>query len=205
MATLRLDAHARALIALAAEGDRRHPSIQRSSPRRRKTIVPRTSARAPLLGTPTKNQAPTWSPTGDRLAFERFRRSTGHLAIFTVRLDGTGLRRIPPWRLDASQPDRSPNGRWIAFRTQETSDRRGDIALVRPSGNRLHIITSGSGKWQSCSFSPNGKRITAGHAPGHGAAGNADVYTMKVDGTDLQNVTNSNRWESAPDWGPRPT
>ncbi len=159
----------------------------------------------PTVDAPYEDQTPTWSPTGDRLAFERFRRSTDHQAIFTVRLDGTGLRRITPWRLDASQPDWSPNGRWIAFRTQESSDRHGDIALVRPSGNRLHIITSGSGKWQSCSFSPNGKRITAGHAPGHGAAGNADVYTMKVDGTDLQNITNSNRWESAPDWGPRPT
>jgi len=31
-----------------------------------------------------------------------------------------------------------------------------------------------------------------------------DVYTMNPDGSDRHNVTHSNAWESAPDWGPRP-
>ena len=36
-------------------------------------------------------------------------------------------------------------------------------------------------------------------------AGKGDVYTMNVDGTGLKDITNSNEWESAPDWGPRST
>jgi hypothetical protein len=37
----------------------------------------------------------------------------------------------------------------------------------------------GRGKWGLGSFSPNGQRIVASHSPGVGAAGNADVYSMK--------------------------
>lgn len=80
------------------------------------------------------DQAPSWAPDGSRLAFERFSEARGHQAIFTVRLDGTGVRRITPWNLDASQQYYSPDGQWIAFRSNEPSDIKGNIWLVRPNG-----------------------------------------------------------------------
>ena len=152
-----------------------------------------------------ESHAPQWAPSGNRLAFERFDHKREKQAVFTVRLDGTGVRRLTPWQMDASQPDWSPNGRWIVFRTQEQSETRGNIALVHPNGTGRHLITHGGNthKWLSCSFSPSGNRITAARVPGFGAAGNADVYTMNVDGSDRKNVTHSNAWESAPDWGSR--
>jgi TolB protein len=150
--------------------------------------------------------APTVAPRGKRLAFERVDEKRARNAIFTVRLDGTGLRRVTPWRIDASQPDWSPNGRWLAFRTQEQSETRGNIALVHANGTGLHRITHSRGskhKWLSCSFSPNGKKIQAGRLPGRGSAGNADIYVMNLDGSGRRNVTTSSGWESASDWGPR--
>jgi TolB protein len=154
---------------------------------------------------PLEDHAPQWAPNGKRLAFERLNHRRKKQAIFTVRLDGSGLRRLTPWRIDASQPDWSPNGRWIAFRSQEQSDTRGNILLVHPDGTKLHRITHGGGKhkWLSCSFSPNGRRIQAGRVPGLGKAGNADLYVMRLDGSGWRNVTHSNAWESASDWGPR--
>jgi Tol biopolymer transport system component len=153
--------------------------------------------------------APAWAPSGRRLSFERQKRGAEERrAVFTIRLDGTGLRRITPWWLEAAQPDWSPHGAWIAFRTQETCEDCGNIWLVHPDGTGLHAVThtpAGQGKWLSCSFSPNGHRITAGKSPGFGGAGNADVYTMGLDGSHRRNVTKSSAWESAPDWGPRPT
>jgi TolB protein len=152
-----------------------------------------------------EDSAPGVAPGGKRLAFERFDHERGKLAIFTIRLDGTRLRRLTPWRIDAAQPDWSPNGRWIAFRTQDQSETRGNIALVHPNGTGLHRITHSGGrhKWLSCSFSPNGQKIQAGRVPGSGEAGNADIYVMNLDGSGRRNVTKSNRWESASDWGPR--
>lgn len=152
------------------------------------------------------DQAPSWAPDGSHLAFERFSNAKGHQAIFTVRLDGTGVRRITPWHLDASQPDYSPDGRWIAFRSNESSDIKGNIWLVRPNGNRLHDVThtrAGEGKWQSCGFSPDGRFIVSAlNRIVGGDQQNADVYVMNLDGTGRRNVTDTPRyWESAPDWG----
>lgn len=161
----------------------------------------------PLVKQPVEDQAPSWSPDGRRLAFERFWKAREHTAIFTVRLDGTGLRRITPWWLDASQPDYSPDGRWILFRTRKSSDIAGNIQLVRPNGTHRHAVTharSGHGKWLSGSFSPNGRRITAGHTRiVDGEQLNADVFTFRIDGSGLRNVTATpDEWESALDWGP---
>jgi TolB protein len=148
--------------------------------------------------------APAWAPSGNRLAFERVDHKREKGAIFTVRLDGSKLKRVTPW-LDASQPDWSPNGRWIVFRSQKESETKGNILLVHPNGTGLHRITNGHGKfkWLSCSFSPNGKKIVAGRVPGSGQAGNADVYVMNLKGNKRRNLTKSGAWESAPDWGPR--
>jgi Tol biopolymer transport system component len=161
--------------------------------------------RDPLARQPYGDFAPAWSPNGRRLAFERFSQTTGHLAIFTVRLDGTGLRRLTPWWLDASQPDYSPNGRWILFRTRHNSDVHGNIQLVRPDGTGRHLVTHappGRGKWLSASFSPNGRRITAGYTTVEdGQQLNAEVFSFRLDGSRLRNVTTSpDLWESAVDW-----
>jgi TolB protein len=152
------------------------------------------------------DQAPSWAPDGSHIAFERFSDARGHQAIFTVRLDGTHLRRITPWHLDASQPDYSPNGRWIAFRSHEESDTKGNIWLVRPNGDDGHPITharAGRGKWQSCGFSPDGRFIvSARNRIIDGEQQNADVYVMRLDGSHRRNVTTTRPyWESAPDWG----
>jgi TolB protein len=161
----------------------------------------------PLVDHRFQDHAPTWSPNAQRLAFERYDGKTDLRAIFTVRLDGTGLRRITRWRLDGSQPDWSPNGRWILFRSKGGSDNSGNVWLVHPNGSGLHAVThtpAGTGKWASGSFSPNGKKIVDAKNPGVGKAGNADVYVMRLDGSHLRNITRSIKWESAPDWGPRP-
>lgn len=150
--------------------------------------------------------APGWAPSGRRLAFERVNDRTGHHAIFTVGMDGNGLRRITPWRLDASQPQYSPHGRWIAFRSDETSDTSGNIWLVHPDGTRLHKLThtsAGTGKWQSCAFSPDGRYVvSAENLVRRGQLQNADVYVIRVTGGAPRDVTTDpNHWDSAPDWG----
>jgi Tol biopolymer transport system component len=160
----------------------------------------------PSQSNPFVDQAPSWAPDGSRLAFERFSEARQHQAVFTVGLDGNGLERITPWRLDASQPYYSPDGRWIVFRSNEESDIKGNIWLVHPSGSGLHAIThtpAGRGKWQSCAFSPDGRYIVSALTPiVDGEQQNADVYVMRLDGTDRRNVTDtSGQWESAPDWG----
>jgi TolB protein len=147
----------------------------------------------------------TSSGRNGRIAFRRyFNEAHTRGAIFTVNPDGTAERQVTHsfGMNETTEPDWSPNGRWIAFYGPTSSDTSRHVALVHPNGTGLHTITSGPGTWGSLSFSPDGRKITASHSPGFGIAQNADVYTMNIDGTDLTNVTNSNGFESAPDWGP---
>jgi TolB protein len=151
--------------------------------------------------------APTFAPTGALLAFERRDPDSGLHAIFTVELDGTGEFQVTPWELDASQPDFSPDGEWILFRSNETSDEEGNVWLVRPDGTGALAVTdsaSGEAKWLSGSFSPDGLYITNGRTSiVDQQQQDAGVYTMRLDGSDLRDLTDDpNFWDSAPDWGP---
>jgi TolB protein len=140
-----------------------------------------------------------WSPSADRLVFQRFSdHRRGSSAIFTLRLDGTGLRRITPWG-EAQYPDWSPDGRWIVF--SHGIDAPGDLWMVRPNGTDRHTINDASDiGWISGSFSPDGTMLVWSHAP----TGTPDVYVMDGDGSNIQNLTQSPDWESGPDWGPMP-
>jgi TolB protein len=150
----------------------------------------------------SRDHAPAWSPSSDRLVFDRYSLDHRHDAIFTVAVDGSDEHRITPWRLDAAQPDWSPDGRWIVFRTQPNSEGDGDIFMVHPSGKGLHRVVGGRGEWLSCSFSPSGKKIQAGQVPRGQEA--ADIFVFDLDGSHMRNLTESNAWESASDWGPQP-
>ncbi len=155
---------------------------------------------------PTKyeDRTPQWSPDGSRLAFQRFNKTTGLFAVFTVQLDGTRARRLTPWQLGAGgNPDWSPDGRWILFQSHIEDGEPRDLCVVHPNRTDLHCLTHASEttSFLRAGFSPDGTMITTAMVPGVGAAGNADVFVMNADGSDLHDVTNTVRWDSTSDWG----
>ena len=156
-------------------------------------------------GSRNEDANPTWSPHGHRLVFFRFDEKRDKDAVFVIRTDGTHEQRITPWKRGCAQSvDWSPNGRWIL--TTCLRNGQSDLWLVHPNGANFHRVTHSAGTgltWFSSTFSPDGTQIVTSRSPGSGAAGNADVYTINLDGTGLVNITQSVRWDSAPDWGPR--
>ncbi len=154
---------------------------------------------------------PMWSPDGKRLVLgithnaPRSDKPTNHSALFVMNAEGTGVRQLTPWALDAGDhPDWSPDGKLILFRSNVDVDRKqSQIFVVRPDGRGLSQLThfrSGT-IVTSASFSPDGKWIVFGKT---GLGTNADVFVMRANGTGTRPVTRTRRWESAPDWGPAP-
>ncbi len=148
-----------------------------------------------------------FSPDGKRFVYERANSPLAqpplHRALFVASADGSGDHRITPWALDAGDnPDWSPDGHWIVFRTRVSSDRNCSIAVVHPDGSGLRQLANYGARanMRSATFSPDGRWIV--FATDRGKGTNPAVYVMRVDGTDVRRVTSSTLWDSAADWGP---
>jgi Tol biopolymer transport system component len=112
----------------------------------------------------------SWSPDGAWLAVgfehQNMTRSCGDdrpLGIAKVRLDGSGLHGLGPDL--ATDPDWSPDGRWIAYRDwRRTCHACGEIWVVRPDGSHDHVLTpvpASAGGLRMPRYSPSGKRLVA--------------------------------------------
>src|SRR5919109_358302 len=142
---------------------------------------------------------PSWSPDGKRIVFGYTNAGTtpsGAHSLFVINADGTGLRRITPYALKASDsPAWSPKADLIAFHTETDSDTgSGDIYTIRSDGSALKRLTD-VGKdvrVTSCSFSPDGEWIVFGKT---GTAGAPGLFIMRENGTDTRRVTRTALWD----------
>jgi len=113
---------------------------------------------------------PTWSPRGDWIAFTSKR--DGDYEIYRIRPDGTGLQRLTQSRGNDAHPAFSPDGEWIAFSTARqgfkdeavqlllsaTFQPYGEIAVMRPDGSEVRILTDNSTEEGSPSWVPGRAR-----------------------------------------------
>jgi TolB protein len=87
---------------------------------------------------------PDFAPTGHRLVFVRSGAARGDTELFTVKLDGSHLRRLTRNKLNDEYPVFSPNGRWIAFAAEHGSGRGAhdqDIYRIRADGSDRRRVT----------------------------------------------------------------
>jgi Tol biopolymer transport system component len=98
---------------------------------------------------------PVWSVRG-QIAF------SWRDAIYTMRPDGSHRRRV----VAGYAPDWSPHGHWIVFtRHPPGGGSIGDIAMIRPNGRGLRVLTGGEGDFGGPVFSPDGRYIVHAFRP----------------------------------------
>jgi Tol biopolymer transport system component len=154
-------------------------------------------------------ESPVWSPDGDKIAFRRTTRvlpddnasssaapATGPSSLYTMKPDGTGLRKLSKEMLHAQSPLWSPNGKEIAF-----SGPGGKEYVVSTDGTELReLLPNVQDHVSSYSWSPNGKKIA--FAAVH-YRGELDIYVSAADGTGQSNLTSTKTAiEDEPSWSP---
>jgi TolB protein len=150
-----------------------------------------------------------WSPDGKRLVFMSVKNGK-EAAIFVVNIDGTGLKRLTPWSLDAGNPDWSPDGHEILFNPywDPHPGKFSNIFSMRPDGSHRTQLTHPRPGVQSFApaWSPDGTKIVfVRFTPTGKRSGRLDLFTMSADGRRLRRVTNMPRaFPTNPDWGTAP-
>jgi TolB protein len=156
-----------------------------------------TSPRPPL-----SDYKPRFSPDGKHLVFTREHGTadSGPAALFTVRLDGSDLRRLTPYSLHADDSDWSPDGKRIVFDGYPGSEAFGDIYVVGANGGSAVDVTRDTDGQADPVWSPDGRKILFLDNRRVNGVGRTGLATMNADGSARQFVSSQNVEAHQADW-----
>jgi Tol biopolymer transport system component len=150
---------------------------------------------------------PDWAPNV-RIAFSSDRGDGDQNGVFSIKSDGSKLRRLTPPELFAGSPGWSPNGRAIAAVDNFCGAcPESDVFVFDLVSGEIRQLTDSPDNESFPDFSPDGERIAydAGtvDVPNPGDFGATDIYVIDADGGEPANLTNSPKaFDVHADWEP---
>jgi TolB protein len=127
----------------------------------------------------------------------------GDFEIFTMNQDGTGLTQLTENAAFDSNPEWSPDGGRIAFESDR--DLFSDIFVMNPDGSGQTNVTNNRAFDRSATFAPDGERIIFDSNLSAGVdnpTGDTEIFSVNLDGTDLDQLTNNTARDFHPDFAP---
>ncbi|MGH3054285.1 MAG: TolB family protein, partial [Gaiellaceae bacterium] len=149
---------------------------------------------------PQSDYEPRFSPDGTHLVFARARGTADNApaALFTVRLDGSGVHRLTSFSLHVGASDWSPNGKRIVFEAYPDGA-FGDVYVISATGGRPVNLTKDTTGQADPVWSPDGRKILFldnGYVNGVGRTG---LATMNPDGSRRHFISSKNVEAHQPD------
>ncbi len=134
------------------------------------------------------------SPDGQRLAFDSDR--SGNADIWTIGIDGTGLRQITSDRAHDWAPRWSPDGEAIGYHSLRTGNR--DLWMQPVRGGIPVQLTDHEAQDWTISWSPDGATIVFGS----GRSGAVELWRMPATGGEATQLTTIGAVWWYPVWSP---
>lgn len=155
-----------------------------------------------LIGGPTDDFSPAWSPDGRQLGFVRWTDPVSSTPdslpqIWTMRAEGRQMRRLTEHERGVFGFDWAPDGSEIAF---GSACRLFTIRVDGGDPQRIWMTSAGWNDDEMCPFDPswtqNGEHIAfvAGPDDDH------DIYLVRTDGADLERLMRPGVTDNEPDW-----
>jgi len=129
------------------------------------SIIDVASRKITVLTENSQDNFPVWSPRENVIAFTR--KADGNYDIYTIKPDGTGLKRLTTDPGNDSHCAWSSDGKWIAFSTASQGFKDecplyhvnpqayGEICVMRADGSNKIILTDNQFEEGSISWVPN--------------------------------------------------
>ncbi|KAL5779367.1 hypothetical protein ACOSQ2_010104 [Xanthoceras sorbifolium] len=164
------------------------------------------------------NAFPSVSPDGKWVVFRSGR--TGHKNLYIMdAMEGerAGLQRLTKGPWSDTMCSWSPDGDWILFASDRHNPGLGsfELYMIHPNGTGLKkLVESGSaGRANHPSFSPDGKTVVFTSDYGgisaepisnaHHYQPYGEIFTIKLDGSDLKRLTHNSYEDGTPAWSPK--
>ncbi len=152
--------------------------------------------------------APQWSPHGDAIIFgigkfeafldftvgtkKPFDPANGGAQLAMINADGSGFRKITSGANNNGFPAYSPDGNRIVYRTAGPDG--GGLRIMNMEDRSVTTLTTGYDTFPA--WSPRGDLIAFTRK----ANGDFDIFTVRPDGKDLRQLTNSKGNDAHPAW-----
>ena len=141
---------------------------------------------------PAADTTPTWSPSGQQIAFTSDR--SGRAQVYYMNVDGSGVTRLPVPDGESDRATWAPNPyNEIAYSARTTGGY--DIKVYEFSTNTTRQLTFGEGTNESPAYSKTGRHIAFSST----RSGNVQIFTIGRDGRGLRQITRTGN-NQTPDW-----
>lgn len=172
----------------------------------------------PLSSAPGYNAEGTISADGKKIVFTSSR--DGDLDIYTINVDGTGVRRLTNTLGYDGGPFFSRDAKWIVYRAHHPSTDKEiaryksllaqdlvepnemDLYVMRADGSHKRQITKLGGASFAPSFFPNSRRIIFASNYEHPGSSQFELYAVDRDGTALERVSFAGGFSAFPQFSP---